>query len=38
MTRLKANVLGSVFFIELAFLKGREKVAKYGPVNAVLTF
>jgi adenine phosphoribosyltransferase len=38
MKRLKAEVLGSVFFIELAFLKGREKVAKYGPVNAVLTF
>jgi adenine phosphoribosyltransferase len=38
MTRMKAEVLGSVFFIELAFLKGREKVAKYGPVDAVLTF
>lgn len=38
MTRMKAEVLGSVFFIELAFLKGREKVATYGPVNAVLTF
>src|SRR6187200_2347715 len=25
MTRLRADVLGSVFFIELAFLKGREK-------------
>jgi adenine phosphoribosyltransferase len=38
MKRLKAEVLGSVFFIELGFLKGREKVAKYGPVSAVLTF
>lgn len=38
MTRMKAEVLGSVFFIELAFLHGRDRVAKYGPVNAVLTF
>jgi adenine phosphoribosyltransferase len=38
MTRMKADVLGSVFFIELEFLRGREKVAKYGPVSAVLTF
>jgi adenine phosphoribosyltransferase len=38
ITRMGAEVLGSVFFIELAFLKGREKVEKYGPVNAVLTF
>ncbi len=38
MTRMKAQVLGSVFLIELSFLKGREKVAKYGPVSAVLTF
>lgn len=38
MSQMKANVLGSVFFIELSFLKGREKVAAYGPVNAVLTF
>jgi adenine phosphoribosyltransferase len=38
ITRMGAQVLGSVFFIELAFLQGREKVARYGPVNAVLTF
>jgi adenine phosphoribosyltransferase len=38
MTRMNAEVLGSVFFIELGFLKGRDKVAKYGPVSAVLTF
>jgi adenine phosphoribosyltransferase len=38
MTRLKADVLGSVFFIELAFLNGRSRVQKYGPVSAVLTY
>jgi adenine phosphoribosyltransferase len=38
MARMKAHVLGSVFFIELGFLQGREKVAKFGPVSAVLTF
>jgi adenine phosphoribosyltransferase len=38
ITRTGAEFLGSVFFIELAFLKGRERVAKYGPVNALLTF
>lgn len=38
MTRMKADVLGSVFFIELSFLKGREKVSNFGPVTAVLTY
>ena len=38
MSDMQANVLGSVFFIELGFLKGREKVAKFGPVSAVVTF
>lgn len=38
MKQAQANILGSVFFIELAFLKGREKVEKFGPVSAVLTF
>ena len=38
MKEMEANVLGSVFFIELAFLKGREQVAKFGPVSAVVTF
>jgi adenine phosphoribosyltransferase len=38
MKEMEANVLGSVFFIELSFLKGRQRVEKFGPVNAVLTF
>jgi len=33
-----ANLLGSLFFIELAFLNGRGKVEPYGPVQSVLTF
>lgn len=33
-----ADLLGSVFFIELAFLKGREKLAQTGPVHSLLTF
>ncbi|SKA86393.1 adenine phosphoribosyltransferase [Prosthecobacter debontii] len=33
-----ADLLGSVFFIELAFLNGREKLAETGPVHALLTF
>ncbi len=35
---MHANILGSVFFIELEFLKGREKVEGYGPVYSLLTF
>jgi adenine phosphoribosyltransferase len=38
MTEMKANVLGSVFFIELGFLHGRERVEQFGPVRAVVTF
>jgi adenine phosphoribosyltransferase len=33
-----ANILGSVFFIELAFLHGRGKLDAFGPVRAVVTF
>ncbi|HSI64816.1 MAG TPA: adenine phosphoribosyltransferase [Candidatus Saccharimonadia bacterium] len=33
-----ANILGSVFFIELAFLHGRGKLEAFGPVQAVVTF
>ncbi len=38
MKGMGANVLGSLFFIELAFLNGKEKVAPYGPVHSVVTF
>lgn len=33
-----ADLLGSVFFIELAFLNGREKLTHTGPVHSLLTF
>ncbi len=33
-----ANVLGSVFFIELAFLHGRGKLEPFGPVRSLVTF
>ena len=35
---LQANMLGAVFFIELSFLHGRERVEKFGPVKSVLSF
>ena len=38
MKEMKVNVLGSIFFIELGFLKGREKVERYGPVQSVVAF
>ncbi|GAA5146188.1 adenine phosphoribosyltransferase [Prosthecobacter algae] len=33
-----AELLGSVFFIELAFLCGREKLEGMGPIHSLLTF
>lgn len=33
-----AELLGSVFFIELGFLNGREKLVHTGPVHSLLTF
>ena len=33
-----AELLGSVFFIELAFLCGREKLDGMGPIHSLLTF
>ncbi len=33
-----ANIIGSFFFIELDFLKGREKVEKFAPVKSVLNY
>ncbi len=32
------NLLGSVFFIELEFLNGREKIAHYGPIHSLLQY
>jgi adenine phosphoribosyltransferase len=33
-----AEIVGSLFFIELAFLKGREQVEGFGPVKSVITY
>jgi adenine phosphoribosyltransferase len=33
-----AEIVGAVFFIELGFLNGREKVKSFGPVHSLLTF
>lgn len=33
-----AELVGSVFFIELAFLNGREKLAGLGPVHSLLCY
>ncbi len=33
-----AELLGSVFFIELGFLNGRSRLADAGPVHALLTY
>ena len=38
MRDMEAEVLGSVFFIELGFLHGRERVEPFGPVRAVVTY
>lgn len=38
MHQMKAVVLGSVFFIELGFLHGRDRVEPFGPVRAVVTY
>jgi adenine phosphoribosyltransferase len=32
------ELVGAVFFIELGFLKGREKLTGYGPVHSLLCF
>lgn len=38
MEMAQAKIVGAVFFIELGFLKGREKVSSFGPVHSLLTF
>lgn len=35
---MQGNVVGSLFFIELAFLKGRSRVDDFGPVHSVITY
>jgi len=38
MKQSGANIVASVFFIELGFLSGRDKVSGYGPVHSLLTY
>lgn len=38
MQEMRAEVLGSVFFIELGFLHGRERVEPFGPVRSVVSY
>lgn len=38
MSQAGANIIGAVFFIELEFLRGREKIAGFGPVHSLLKF
>ncbi len=38
MRQAQADIVGSVFFIELAFLGGREKLAGLGPIHSLLTY
>lgn len=38
MKQAEANIVGAVFFIELDFLNGRDRVAGYGPVHSLLNF
>lgn len=38
VAQLGGSVLASVFFIELAFLNGREKLTGKGPVHALITY
>ena len=38
MEMAQAKIVGAVFFIELGFLGGREKVSSFGPVHSLLTF
>jgi len=38
MEMAEAKIVGAVFFIELGFLNGREKVASFGPVHSLLNY
>ena len=38
MQEAGATIVGSTFFIELSFLKGREKLTQHGPVHALITY
>jgi adenine phosphoribosyltransferase len=38
MKEFQANLVGSVFFIELGFLNGRTKVEGFGPTHSLITY
>ncbi|MCB1225455.1 MAG: adenine phosphoribosyltransferase [Verrucomicrobiales bacterium] len=38
ISALGGQILGSLFFIELSFLQGREKLRHTGPIHALLTY
>ncbi len=38
MSQSGAKIVASLFFIELEFLKGREKVTSFGPVHSILKY
>ncbi len=38
MRQAGANIIGAVFFIELEFLHGRDKIAGFGPIHSLLRF
>jgi adenine phosphoribosyltransferase len=38
MEMAQAKIVGAVFFIELGFLNGRDKVSSFGPVHSLLAY
>jgi adenine phosphoribosyltransferase len=38
MQRCQAKIVASLFFIELEFLKGRERITDYAPVHSLLKY
>ena len=38
MRQSGANIVASLFFIELGFLGGRDKIAGFGPIHSLLTY
>jgi len=38
MEMAQAKIVGAVFFIELGFLSGRDKVSSFGPVHSLLAY
>ena len=38
MRQAQANIVGAIFFIELGFLGGREKISSFGPIHSILRY